>query len=164
MVNVRLPTVMVPVRPASSPFLSIEYPTAPLPVPVLPDVTAIHAVVLTADHWHWWSALTANVPVALSLPNEAFAGEMSIAQGAWPSCLTAIDWPAIVKVPVRSVVLVFGVRLTLTTPFPAPLAPLVMLIQPLSDEAVQAHWAAAVTATDPEPPDAPNDKDEADSE
>ena len=163
-VNVRLPTVMVPVRPVSSLFLSIEYPTSPLPVPVLPDVTAIHAVVLTADHWHWSPALTANVPVALSLPNEAFAGEMSIVQGAWPSSLTATDWPAIVKVPVRSVVLVFGVRLTLTTPSPVPPAPLVMLIQPLSDEAVQVHWAPAVTVTDPEPPDAPNDKDEGVSE
>ena len=50
--NVRLPTVMVPLRSVSSLFLSTEYPTVPLPVPVLPDVTAIHAVVLTADHWH----------------------------------------------------------------------------------------------------------------
>ena len=162
--NVRLPTVMVPVRSVSSLFLSTEYTTVPLPVPVLPDVTAIHAVVLTADHWHWSPALIANVPVALSLPNEAFAGEMSIVHGAWPSSLTATDWPAIVNVPVRSVALGFGVRLTLTTPFPAPLAPPVMLIQPLSDEAVQVHWAPAVTVTDPEPPDAPNDKDEGESE
>ena len=72
-------------------------------MPVLPDVTAIHAVVLTADHFYWSPALTAKVPVALSLPNEAFAGEMSLVQGAWPSSLTATDWPAIVNVPARSV-------------------------------------------------------------
>ena len=156
---------MVPVRSVSSVFLSTEYPTVPLPVPVLPDVTAIQAVVLTADHWHWSPALTAKVPVALSLPNEAFAWrDVECVQGTWPSSLTATDWPAIVNVPARSVVLVFGVRLTLTTPFPAPLSPLVMLIQPLSEEAVHVHWAAAVTVTDPEPPDAPNERDEGETE
>jgi hypothetical protein len=137
-VNERLPTVIEPVRTVSSLFLSTEYPTVPLPVPVPLDVTAIHPVVLTADHWHWSPVLTANVPVALSFPNDAFAGEMSIEQGA-PSCLTATEWPAMVKVPVRSVVFVLAVRLTPTTPFPAPLAPLVMPIQPRSDEAVQLH-------------------------
>ena len=64
----------------------------------------------------------------------------------------------------RSVMLVFGVRLTLTTPFPVPLAPLVMVIQPLSEEAVHVHWAAAVTVHRTKPPDAPNDRDEGESE
>ncbi len=163
-VNVRLPTVMVPVRSVIVLFRSTDYPTEPLPVAVLPDVTPIHDVVLAADHWQWSPALTVNVPVALSLLNEAFAGEMSIVQDACPSSLTVTDWPAIVRVPVRSVVALFGVRLTLTAPSPAPFAPLVMLIQPLSDEAVHVHWAVAVTVTDPAPPAAVNDRDDGETE
>jgi hypothetical protein len=110
-----------------------------LPVPVLPDVTAIHIAVLVADHWQDCPALTPNVPLALSLPNEALAGEMSIVQGGTPSSRTATAWPAIVSVPVRSAVLLFGARLAVTTPFPDPLAPLVMLIHPLSDVALHEH-------------------------
>ena len=64
----------------------------------------------------------------------------------------------------EAMVLVFAVRLTLTAPFPAPLAPPVMLIQPRSDAAVQLHWAAVVTVIDPEPAGAPNDKDVDESE
>jgi hypothetical protein len=39
-----------------------------------------------------------------------------------------------------------------------------MLIHPRSDVAVHVHWLPAVTVTDPEPPDAPNERDEAESE
>jgi hypothetical protein len=51
--------------------------------------------------------------------------------------------------------------LTLTAPFPVPLAPLAIVIQPLSDAAVHVQWLAVVTVTEFDPPEAPNDSDEA---
>jgi hypothetical protein len=68
-----------------------------------------------------------------------------------------------VNVPVRTVSVGFEETVTLTVPPPLPLAPLVMDIQPLSDVAVHVQWLAAVTVTEFDPPDAPKDKDDAES-
>ena len=68
-----------------------------------------------------------------------------------------------VNVPVRTVFVGFEETVTLTVPAPLPLAPLVMDIQPLSDVAVHVHWLAALTVTELDPPDASNDRDDAES-
>ena len=66
-----------------------------------------------------------------------------------------------VNVPVRTALVGFDDTVTLTVPPPLPLAPLVMDIQPLSDVAVHVHWLAALTVTELDPPDASNDRDDA---
>src|SRR5207247_4122995 len=71
-------------------------------------------------------------------------------QGA-PSCVAGNVGPAIVRVPVRGLVLVLAVTDQVTDPLPVPLAgahvsQLVALL-----EAVQVHPAPAVTVTVPVP-------------
>jgi hypothetical protein len=61
--------------------------------------------------------------------------------------------PPIVRLPVRGEELTFTIALKPTTPLPLPLAPLVMLIQPmLLLAAVHAQPVGAVTVIDPDPP------------
>jgi len=55
------------------------------------------------------------------------------------------------------------VTLTLTTPVPVLLDPPVIDIQPLSDAAVHVQFAAVVTVTEPDPPDASNESVDGDS-
>jgi len=62
-----------------------------------------------------------------------------------------------VRVPVRSLVDTFAATTTSTVPFPFPLAPLAIDIQARSDAAVHAQPEAVVTATELDPPVAPND-------
>jgi hypothetical protein len=57
----------------------------PLPIPGLPDVMASQAALLVADQTQCDDEVTANVPLALSLLNEAWLGEISIVQGPAPS-------------------------------------------------------------------------------
>jgi hypothetical protein len=94
------------------------------------------------------------------LLKDALLGEISIAQSSRASSRTDTDCPAIVSVPVRTASVGFAVTLTLTAPFPVPVAPLAIVIQPLSDAAVQLQWPAAVTVTEFDPPDAANDSAE----
>ena len=138
-VNDRSPTAIVLVREDVSLLRSTEYETVPFPLPGLPDVTRNHVTALVAAHSQPPGALTAKLPVASPLLNDALGGEMSIVQGTTPSSRTATDRPAMVSVPLRSAVAVLGVTLTLTTPPPLPLDPLVIDIQPLSDVAVHVH-------------------------
>jgi hypothetical protein len=162
-VNVRSPAVIVAVRLVTFRFLSTEYETLPLPVPGLPPVTLSHAALLVADHGQPSGALIAKLPDASSLSNDALLGEMSTAQGTRPWTCTATDSPATVSVPVRTAPVGFEETVTLTVPAPLPLAPLVMDIQPRSDVAVHVQWLAALTVTELEPPDASNDRDDAES-
>jgi hypothetical protein len=135
----------------------------PVPVPGLPAVTLSHAELLVADHGQLPGALTVKLPVASSLLNDALLGEMSTVQASRPCSCTETDRPAMVNVPVRTALVGFEETVTLTVPPPLPLAPLVMDIQPLSDVAVHVQWLAALTVTELDPPDASNDKDDAES-
>ena len=76
---------------------------------------------------------------------------------------TETDSPAMVNVPVRTALVGFEETVMLTVPAPLPLAPPVTDIQPLSDVAVHVQWLAALTVTELDPPDASNDRDEAES-
>jgi len=60
-------------------------------------------------------------------------------------CVTAKVWPAIVAVPVRLVVAVFGVTVTVTVPVPLP--PVGVTVIQLDPPALQVQPAAAVTVT-----------------
>ena len=68
------------------------------------------------------------------------------------ACVTVNRRPAIIKLPVRCVVLVLGAIVKLTEPAPEPVAPLVMVIQEAPLPAVQLQPVVVVTATDPVPP------------
>jgi hypothetical protein len=118
--------------------------------------------VLFAVHSHCAAALTLNAPEAPSLPNEALAGEISIAQGA-ASWWRDTDSPAIVNAPVRSEASELAATLTLTVPLPVPFAPLPIVIHGLSDVTVHVHWLVVATVTEPAPPAAPNASEDADS-
>ena len=144
-VNDRSPTAIVPVREDVSLLRSTAYETVAFPLPGLPDVTRNHVTALVAAHSQPPGVLTAKLPVASPLLNDALLGEMSIVQETTASSRTATDRPAMVNVPVRSAVAVLAVTLTLTTPPPLPLDPLVIDIQPLSDAAVHGHWLAVFT-------------------
>jgi hypothetical protein len=73
-----------------------------------------------------------------------------------PRCVIITVDPAIVIVPVRSLVAVFAATVNCTVPFPVPLAPWVMVmnVEPLA--AVHEHVDAVVTATVPVPPSGGN--------
>ena len=61
--------------------------------------------------------------------------------------MTVNDWPAMVAVAVRPMVVVFAATLITTLPFPVPLAPLVMVSQAALLAAVHAQLLAVVTLT-----------------
>ena len=69
-----------------------------------------------------------------------------------PGCVTLKLWPAIVKVPVRELVLLLAVALNATVPLPLPLAPPVTVNQDLLLTPVHAHPAGDVTPVEPVPP------------
>jgi len=76
-----------------------------------------------------------------------------------PSTRTATACPAIVTVPVRSLVDALAVTDTWTLPFPRPLPPLTIDIHARSDVALHAQPSAVVTAIDVDPPDAGKDRE-----
>jgi hypothetical protein len=76
--------VTVPVRAA--PVFAVRLrATDPLPVPVAPEVTVIHAALLVAVHEHPSPVITLTVPWAASGPMLASVGEIEYVQGAVPA-------------------------------------------------------------------------------
>ena len=66
-----------------------------------------------------------------------------------PLCVTVKDWPAMVRVPEREVIVELAATEKATEPLPLPDEPEVMEIQESLLEAVHVHAEAAVTATVP---------------
>jgi hypothetical protein len=116
----------------------------PLPVPLLPPVTVIHAVLLlTPVQVHPLVVVTAAVcdpPAASTL---CAVGAMLKLHA--PACVTVSVCPAIVSVPVRGVADVFAATVYATEPFPVPLPPLVTVIQDALLAPVHAQPLVAVT-------------------
>ena len=116
----------------------------PLPVPLLPAVTVIHAVLLLAPvHVHPLVVVTAAVcdpPAAITLC--AVGAMLKLHAPAW---VTVTVCPAIVSVPVRGLVEVFAATVYATVPFPVPLPPLVTVIQDALLAPVHAQPLVAVT-------------------
>jgi hypothetical protein len=67
--------VIDPLRPAPV-FAATEYPTEPLPVPVLPEVMLIQPSLLAAAQPHPVPAVTLTLPVPGLAGNEALVGEI----------------------------------------------------------------------------------------
>jgi hypothetical protein len=81
--------------------------TEPLPLPLAPVVTEIHAALLVAVQLQPVVAVTVIVPVLPEAAALADVGEIDGAQGA-PACVTVNVAPATVSVPVREALDVFA--------------------------------------------------------
>ncbi len=145
-------TVNVPVRGDVAALAAIENATAPLPLPLAPDVIVSQEALLVAVH------VQPIVVVTLALFEPAVAGGLSEVgetvnvQGAGaPAWITVTVWPAMVSVPVREAVTGLAAIENATVPLPLPLAPAVMPNQEALLVAVQTHPPAVVTLALPEP-------------
>jgi hypothetical protein len=125
----------------------------PLPDPLDPDVTAIHAALLEAVQAHPPPALT---PI-VTLPPAAGTEDPSLERAneqPWP-CVTVKGCPAIVTVADRAVPVV-GATVTETEPAPVTLVPdPERVIQSTLLDAVHVHALVVATATVPVPPSDP---------
>ena len=83
--------------------------------------------------------------------------------GGVPACVTVKTWPAIVNVPVRGDVAVFGATENRTVPLPVPDAPTTTESHPTLPAAVHSQRAGVFTLTEIVPPDASTDSDVLDS-
>jgi len=130
-------------------------PTAPLPVPAVPDVTVSHAALLLAVHAQAAVVVTATVPVPAVAGAVWVVGEIEYAQAggvAEPAaCETANVRFAIEIVPVRAAP-VFAPTEKLTVPFPLPVEPDVTVIHGALLSTVQSQTVGDCTVIDPEPP------------
>lgn len=125
------------------------YETVPLPLPLAPLVTVIHAALLAAVQAQPASVVTVTVPVvATDVLSNTDEGRMVYVHGA-PGCVIVNVLPPIVSVPLRDVVLVFCVTLYVTLPFPVPLAPTPIVIHASLLVAVHPQPVPAVTVINP---------------
>ena len=144
--------VSVPVRGLMLLLAAALNATVPLPLPLAPPVTVSHDVLLlTPVHAHPVGDVTPVEPVPPPAGTEPLVGAIAYVQ-AMPGCVTLKLWPAIVKVPVRELVLLLAVALNATVPLPLPLAPPVTVNQDLLLTPVHAHPAGDVTPVEPVPP------------
>ena len=88
-------------------FAATTYVTEPLPLPLAPVVTVIHAALLLAVQLQPVAAVTVIVPVVPEAGGVADVGEIDGAQGA-PACVTVNVAPPTVSVPVREALDVFA--------------------------------------------------------
>jgi hypothetical protein len=105
--------------------------TVPLPVPLAPDVTLIHEVLLDAVHEQVLAVETLIDAVPLPRPSRRLVGETEYEHeaggdggcGLLPAaCVTVKGRPAMVSVPVRSTPL-FAATLNVTEPLPVRVVP-----------------------------------------
>ena len=148
-VRTRPLTSTEPLRSAVVGLAATVYVTDPDPVPE-PD-TVIQETADPADHAHPSVAVT--VIVAVPPPAGAFAvvGVIEYVHAAAP-WLTWNVRPATVSVPLLVADEVFAAMLNADVPLPAPVCPLVTVIQAALLVVVQTHAAAVETATEPIPP------------
>jgi len=106
-------------------------------------VDPLEAVQLQLD-----DVVTVTVPLPPFAGSVVLLGEIVNVHGA-PGWVTVNVCPAIVSVPVRSVVVVFAATLKFTEPPPVPLAPEVIVSHGSFDTAVQVQPVPAFTVTVP---------------
>jgi hypothetical protein len=117
--------VMTMVLDRAAPTLgSTRNPMVRVPLPLESPVNVIHDAVLTALHEQSLRVATTKELLSPDAGKEVLAGVTSYVQGngAASNCVTVKVWPAIVSVPVRTVV-PLSVALNPTEPLPVPLAP-----------------------------------------
>jgi hypothetical protein len=148
--------VSVPVRLEATVFAATLNVTGPLPDPVAPPVTVIHAALLAAVQLQPVAAVTALLPLPPAAAKDWVVGEIVGEQDA-AACVTVNVAPAMVSVPVRLEATVFAATVKPAVPVPDPAAPLVSVIQDALLAAVHAQPVATLTVLVPVPPDAVND-------
>jgi hypothetical protein len=122
----------------------------PPPVPAAPAVIVSHALFEAAVHPQVGPVLTVTLPeppaASMFRPGGASANVHGTA-----CCVTISVCPPMTTVPLRAAAS-FAATENLTTPFPVPEAPSVMVIQEFCVAAVHAQPAPAVSAVEPVPP------------
>jgi hypothetical protein len=108
-VNVFPAIVIVPVRVLPVEFAVTEYPTAPFPPPLAPEVTVIQPSLLAAVQLQPEPAVTVTVPVSAPEPCDRLVGEIAYVEAQSGGCVTVNVLPAIVIVPVRVLPVEFAV-------------------------------------------------------
>lgn len=150
-VNVRPPTVIVPVRDVVFGFAATRYETFALPEPTPPAVIVIHEAWLVAAQLQLLAADT------MMRPTPPLAGRLAdvvdvVTVQAPAGCETVCVCSPTVMVAVRDEVPVFAAAANVTVAAPEPLAALETTSQGAELTVVQAHPAPVVRAKDPVPP------------
>src|SRR5262245_13668262 len=140
-------TEMPPVREPPLLACTIKL-TVPLPTPEAPPVMEIQPSAVVALQSQPASVVTLNDPLPPPVPYNQLLGLRAKVQLAW---LMVKACPRTMMEPVRGLPL-FVCTIKLTVPAPVPVAPPVMVIQPLVFEASQLQPAPVVTLNEPGPP------------
>ena len=148
--NVAPAIVSVPLRLEATVFAATLKVTEPLPDPVAPPVTVIHAALLTAVQLHPVAAKTLLAPLPADAVKDCVVGEI-VGEHAAAAWVTVNVEPAIVSVPVRLEATVFVATSNVTGPLPVPVAPAVTVIHDALLTAVQLQPPATLTAVRPLP-------------
>jgi hypothetical protein len=148
--------VSVPVRGFAVVLAAVVKDAVPLPDPVAPAVTVIHAALLTVVQLHPVGAVTFTLLDPPPAVTDCDVGEIVSLQAA-AAWVTVKVLPAIVSVPDRELALLFSAVVNVAVPLPVPEAPEFNVIQPTLLVLVHAQPVAAVTVADPLPPPAPID-------
>ena len=149
--------VIVADRPVVPVWFGIEKVTVPFPLPFAPPVIVIQLDCSVAVHVQPAGAVTVNVDVPPAAASVRWSGVTAYVQPC-PACVTATDWPAIVRLPFRWDVAVCAPALKVTVPSPLPDAPPVIVIHEVCVVAVHAQVCAAETANVELPPPAGTDR------
>ena len=120
-VNVCPPTVIVPVRGLVAGFAAILNVTVPLPDPLAPPVIVIQLTLLDVVQAQPVPAVIENDPLPPAAGAESDAGDIAYEHEVEAGCVIDTIWPAIMIVPVRDAVPVFGATPNVTDPLPDPL-------------------------------------------
>lgn len=156
--NVWPPAVIVALRAVVVVFAATVNVTVPLPDPVVEPVRVTHAALVVALHAHPGADVIENEPLPPAAPTDWEAGEIAYEQEVVAAaCVTETTCPAIMMVPVRCVVVVFGATLNVTVPLPVPLALPVIVIQLALLYELHAQPAPVVMVTEAVPPAAGTD-------
>ena len=145
------PIVSIPVRDPPVVAAAV-YCTVPFPLPLAPEEMVSHGMLLVAVQAHPAALVTATLPL---LPSAGTLAEGAASTTEQPlPCVSVKVCPAMVIVPGRAPPEV-DAAVYCTVPLPVPLAPDVMVIHEALLVAVHAQPLPPVTATLPDPPDAP---------
>jgi hypothetical protein len=122
-----------------------------LPLPLAPDVTVNHALLLVAVQLHPVGAVMPTVPVPPVPTTDCEVAESANVHGTPASCTLSV-LPPIVTEPLRAVAVVLPVAVIVTDAEPLPGEPAVTVIHEELLVAVQPHPAGEVTFVIAGPP------------
>jgi hypothetical protein len=150
MVRSRPPIAMVPVRVVPAGLAATRYVTVPLPEPEAPVSTVIQEAPETAVHPHPDATVTSTLPSAPAAAMFWVVG-LNTASHAAPACVMTKDWPAIVSVVDRELLVVFAATLYPMVPLPVPVVGVLNVIHAAVFWVLQKQPSPEVTAIVPVP-------------